>query len=151
MRCPRCGFEDSKVVDSRPGREGGTIRRRRECLACSGRFTTYERVEVMLPQVVKRDGRREPFERDKIAAGLGIACRKRPIPVEQLDALMDRVERRLSEKNEREVSASVIGDLVLDELRDVDDVAYLRFASVYLSFESLDEFVAEAARVDRQR
>lgn len=151
MRCPRCGFEDSKVVDSRPGRDGGTIRRRRECLECAARFTTYERVEIVLPQIVKRDGRREPFSRDKVAAGLRVACRKRPVSAETLEGLIDRVEKRLNERNEREVRASVVGDLVMDELRDVDDVAYLRFASVYLSFETLGEFVAEAARVDRQR
>lgn len=151
MRCPRCAHAESKVVDSRPGRDGAAIRRRRECLACGARFTTYERLELTLPLIVKRDGRREMFAPDKVLSGLRRACQKRPVTAETLDAVVERIEFSLADAQEREVPASRIGDLIMEELKQIDDVAYLRFASVYQSFDSIRDFLAEAARVDRQR
>lgn len=149
MRCPRCGTQDSKVVDSRPDKVGDSIRRRRECLECAVRFTTYERLEVTLPLLVKRDGRREMFAREKVLSGLRRACQKRPISAETLDAVVDRVEATLADAQEREVPVSLVGDVIMRELKTIDGVAYLRFASVYQSFETIGEFLAEAARVDR--
>lgn len=149
MRCPRCGEADTKVVDSRQSKTGDAIRRRRECLECEARFTTYERLEVMLPLLVKRDGRREPFSRDKVLVGLRRACEKRPVTAETLDTIVDRVEHALGEVSEREVPVRRVGDLVMEELLKLDDVAYLRFASVYLSFASIGEFLAEATRVEQ--
>ncbi|MFT6399827.1 MAG: transcriptional repressor NrdR [Bradymonadia bacterium] len=145
MRCPQCGEDDDKVVDSRQSREGDAIRRRRECLQCNLRFTTYETVERTMPLVVKRDDRREPFERDKIRRALGIACQKRPVSAAEIDALIHRVEERVAASGEREVSARFVGDIVIDELQAVDGVAYVRFASVYYSFDDINEF-AQAVR-----
>jgi transcriptional repressor NrdR len=149
MRCPRCGTQDSKVVDSRPDKSGDSIRRRRECLECAARFTTYERLEITLPLLVKRDGRREIFAREKVLSGLRRACQKRPVSAETLDAVVDRVEAALADAQEREIPVSVVGDVIMSELKTIDGVAYLRFASVYHSFDTIGEFLAEAARVDR--
>jgi len=141
MKCPFCGHLDSKVIDSRLSKEGDITRRRRECDQCQKRFTTYERVEETLPLVVKKDGRREPFERTKIVNGLLKACEKRPISVEVIEKIVTRIESELIEKGEREVPAASIGERVMEELKGLDDVAYVRFASVYRSFKDIGEFV----------
>jgi transcriptional repressor NrdR len=143
VKCPFCISPDSKVVDSRPDKDGSAIRRRRECEACGRRFTTHERVEEILPQVVKRDGRREPFDRMKLVAGLKKACEKRPVSVETIEAMVDRVEARLMESGEKELPSTSIGELVMQELHGVDQVAYVRFASVYRSFKDITEFMSE--------
>jgi transcriptional repressor NrdR len=145
VRCPFCGEKEDKVIDSRVSREGDVIRRRRECVACGRRFTTYERVEEMLPLVVKKDGRREAFDRVKIMAGLKRACEKRPIPAEALDRLVEGIEARLQEEGRKEVPSGEIGEAVMGALRLLDPVAYVRFASVYREFRGVDEFT-EALR-----
>jgi len=139
VRCPACGNTSSKVVDSRPAPDGDAIRRRRSCERCGARFTTWERIEELVPLVVKRDGRREPFQRDKLRRSLSIACRKRPVSADQIERIVARIADAVSE---REVSSEDIGQLVLVELGEIDEVAYARFASVYLRFESLEEFRA---------
>jgi len=143
MKCPFCGFADTKVVDSRLGREGNNIRRRRECVDCERRFTTYERVEETLPLVVKKDGRREPFDRLKIISGMQRACEKRPVSISTIEKLVDRLEVTLQESGEKEIEASRIGKAVMDALHDIDEVAYVRFASVYRQFKDINEFMAE--------
>lgn len=143
MRCPWCGHPEDRVVDSREAQEGQVTRRRRECLACGRRFTTYERVEDVLPQVVKKDGRREPFDRRKIVDGLQRACQKRPVSREQIDELVSAVERRVQELGEREVASHVVGEAVMEKLRALDPVAYVRFASVYRAFTDVGEFMSE--------
>ena len=143
MKCPYCGFSDSKVVDSRPDKGGATIKRRRECESCAKRFTTHERVEEVLPLVTKRDGRREPFDRMKLIAGIQKACEKRPVSVETIEKLVDRLEIRMQESGEREVGATTLGEWVMAELHGVDQVAYVRFASVYRSFKDISEFMVE--------
>ena len=147
MRCPFCQAIEDKVVDTRPSDNEQVIRRRRECNGCTRRFTTYERIEEMLPMVVKKDGRREPFDRAKLLAGLKKACEKRPVPIEALTAEVDTVERTLVELGEKEVPSSKLGDASLAALRRLDDVAYLRFASVYLSFRDAGELMREVQRV----
>ena len=143
MRCPFCTLADSKVVDSRPDKGGATIRRRRECESCGKRFTTHERIEEILPLVLKKDGRREQFDRIKIIAGIQKACEKRPVSVEVIERLTDRLEARLQEGSEREVPTKTIGEWVMNELHEIDEVAYVRFASVYRSFKDINEFMAE--------
>lgn len=143
MRCPYCTSLDNKVVDSRMGKEGEAIRRRRECLKCGGRFTTYERVEEVLPSVIKKDGRREPFDRSKILSGLKKACEKRPISMEVLERSADEIEKALQEKGLKEVPSTVIGEEVMERLHRLDEVAYVRFASVYRSFKDINEFMSE--------
>jgi transcriptional repressor NrdR len=143
MRCPFCSAIEDKVVDTRPSDNDQVIRRRRECLGCGRRFTTYERVDEILPLVVKKDGRREPFDRGKIASGLKKACSKRPVPVEVIEKATERIERALEEAGEKEIPSSRIGDAVMAELHDIDDVAYVRFASVYRSFRDVNELMAE--------
>jgi transcriptional repressor NrdR len=143
MRCPFCKGADSKVLDSRESMEGAVIRRRRECLECRKRFTTYERVEELAPLVVKKDGRREPFDREKLLAGLQKAVEKRPVSMDQLEALVAEVEVRLQERGEKEVPSSAIGEEVMRRLRTLDQVAYVRFASVYRSFRDIEEFMDE--------
>ncbi len=143
MRCPYCGHLEDRVVDSREAEQGHATRRRRECLRCSRRFTTYERVEDVLPQVVKKDGRREPFDRKKIVEGLKRACQKRPVSAEQIEALAIDVERRLQEMGEKEIPAAAIGEAVMERLRALDPVAYVRFASVYRAFRDVGEFMSE--------
>ena len=145
MRCPRCGHLDDRVIDSRQSPPGDNIRRRRECLACTYRFTTYERLEVFLPQVVKRDGRREPYQREKLLAGLVRACEKRPISADALNQVADRIERHIGELGVREVEAKVLGDALMEELKGLDGVAYVRFASVYRSYSDISEFLTELA------
>jgi transcriptional repressor NrdR len=145
MRCPFCAEQEDKVVDSRVNRDGILIRRRRECLGCHRRYTTYERVEEVLPVVVKKDGRREPFDRGKILQGLKKACEKRPVPVAVLEEIADRVEKRVQESGEPEVSSRVIGENVMAHLHRVDQVAYVRFASVYREFKDVTQFMDELA------
>ena len=140
MNCPFCRHDDSRVVDSRPVEEGTLIRRRRECLDCGRRFTTYERTDEIAYMVVKRDGRREKFERQKVLDGLLKACEKRPVSTGAIEALADRIETALQDRPEREMSTHDIGGMVMDGLRTLDKVAYVRFASVYRSFEDVDEF-----------
>lgn len=147
MRCPRCNHVDDRVVDSRQSPLGDAIRRRRECLQCGHRFTTHERVELQLPAIVKRDERREPFCRDKLAAGLARACEKRPITIDTQARVIERIERRLAESGEREVPSAVVGDAMMEELKGLDGVAYLRFASVYRSYQDIREFLEEISRV----
>jgi transcriptional repressor NrdR len=131
------------VIDSRLGKEGNNIRRRRECIQCERRFTTYERVEEILPLVVKKDGRRQPFERLKVIAGIQRACEKRPVSIATIEKIVDQIERQLQESGDREVDSSRIGKAVMDALHDIDEVAYVRFASVYRQFKDLNEFMAE--------
>jgi transcriptional repressor NrdR len=151
MRCPFCSATEDKVVDTRPSDNEQIIRRRRECVSCSRRFTTYERVEETLPLIVKKDGRREPFDRNKLMSGLKKACEKRPVPMEALDRVIDDVERALHDLGEKEVPSTKIGDAVLARLRDLDEVAYLRFASVYLSFRDAGELLNEVQRLMRSK
>lgn len=143
MKCPFCGFIDTRVVDSRLGREGNSIRRRRECIECVRRFTTYERVEEMLPLVIKKDGRREHFDRSKIIAGMQRACEKRPVSIATIEKTVDTLELRFQEAGEREVVSSRIGEAVMAALREMDEVAYVRFASVYRQFKDINEFMSE--------
>ena len=151
MKCPFCAELENKVIDSRLSNQGAVIRRRRECLGCSRRFTTYERVEEILPMVVKKDGRREAFDRVKVLEGLKLACNKRPVSAEQLETLVDGIERRLQEMGEKEVPTSVIGEAVVRELARLDEVAYVRFASVYRSFKDLGEFMSELKELIHER
>ncbi len=143
MKCPFCGHPDSKVVDSRPDKGGAAIRRRRECESCAKRFTTHERVEEMLPLICKKDGRREPFDRMKVVAGISKACEKRPVSIEEIERMADRLETRLQESGEREVPSAQVGEWIMKELHDTDEVAYVRFASVYRSFKDISEFMDE--------
>ena len=143
MKCPFCGGADDRVVDSRESREGQVIRRRRECAACGRRFTSYETIEEIPYVVVKKDGRREPFDRKKLRAGLVKACEKRPVAAARLDAIVDEIEMRLHDSEEREMATSQIGSFVMERLRELDKVAYVRFASVYRKFEDVDEFLTE--------
>lgn len=149
MKCPFCGHLESKVTDSRAGTAGDVIRRRRECEGCARRFTTYERVEEVLPLVVKKDGRREPFERQKVQGGLRRACDKRAVPVARLEQIVDAIERELMESGEKEVSANHVADRVMNHLRSLDPVAYVRFASVYRQFRDIDELQREIDQLSR--
>jgi transcriptional repressor NrdR len=151
VRCPFCRDLENRVVDSRLGKDGDAIRRRRHCERCGRRFTTYERVEEALPMVVKKDGRREPFERAKIVNGIKRACEKRPVSVDTIEALADAIERQLQESGEREVTSRAIGEAVMREMHDVDGVAYVRFASVYRSFRDVHEFMHELEELIAQR
>ncbi|RMH37594.1 MAG: transcriptional repressor NrdR [Nitrospirae bacterium] len=141
MKCPFCNQHEDKVIDSRIAREGEVIRRRRECLSCHRRYTTYERIEESLPMVVKKDNRREPFDRAKILAGLKKACEKRPVSISALNAAVDRIEKRLQDRGETEISSRDVGEEVMRELRELDPVAYVRFASVYREFKDIDQFM----------
>jgi transcriptional repressor NrdR len=143
VRCPYCGHLEDKVVDSREAQDGQATRRRRECLGCGRRFTTYERIEDVLPQVVKKDGRREAFDRAKIVEGVATACQKRPVSAEEIEALVSAVERDVQELGEREIRTSAIGEAVMRRLRALDEVAYVRFASVYRAFRDVGEFMSE--------
>jgi len=151
LKCPFCRDLENKVIDSRLAQEGDVIRRRRECLECHRRFTTYERAEDALPMVVKKDGRRESFDRMKIVAGLKRACEKRPVSMEQIETIVDRIERRLQERGERELQSSVVGEAVMRELHGLDTVAYVRFASVYRSFQDIGEFMEELEQLIKER
>ena len=150
MRCPRCGHSDTRVVDSRLVREGDSIRRRRECESCTGRFTTYEYAELNIPAVVKADGAREPWDREKVMRGLDRACQKRPVTQEQREEIVARIERELAASLENEVPSRRIGELVMGELQRIDGVAWVRFASVYLSFQDIGEFIQAVERHAQQ-
>lgn len=143
MKCPFCDYKETKVVDSRISRDGAAIRRRRECLKCKKRFTTYEYVEKVPLLVVKKDGRRQPFDRTKVIAGLVKACEKRPIGIEKIESLVIEIERAIQKKYEREVNASVIGEIIMEKLAGLDEVAYVRFASVYRQFRDVNQFMNE--------
>jgi transcriptional repressor NrdR len=143
MRCPVCGKVEDRVIDSRLGRDNSVIRRRRECLHCRKRFTTYERIEEIFPYVIKKDGRREPFDRRKIVEGMRRACEKRPISINRIEAVADGIEQELMERPEKEIPVAFIGERVMEALRWMDDVAYVRFASVYRSFRDIHEFMKE--------
>lgn len=143
MRCPHCGHKEDKVVDSRATQEESAIRRRRECLKCGKRFTTYEYVEEVSLLVVKKDGRREPFDRKKILAGITRACEKRPVSMERMEDIVTQVERQIQKKSDREVPSSRIGEMVMERLKAIDDVAYVRFASVYRQFKDVGQFMVE--------
>lgn len=143
MKCPYCSQNNDRVVDSRESREGATIRRRRECLECNRRFTSYEQIESIPYMVVKADGRRQEFDHDKLLGGILRACEKRPIPPKQLEELVTSIENRLHQKEEREMSTREIGNLIMKRLRELDPVAYVRFASVYRRFEDIGAFVEE--------
>jgi len=151
LKCPFCGHLDSKVIDSRLGAGGDVTRRRRECEDCGRRFTTYERVEEVLPLIVKKDGRREGFDRGKVLAGLRRACEKRPVALERIEAVVDAIERALMETGEKEVPSQLVGEKVMAELRTLDEIAYVRFASVYRRFEDIAELRAELERIERSR
>lgn len=150
MRCPRCGHKEDKVIDSRASRDGSTIRRRRECGKCGHRYTTYEEVERTRLMVIKRDGRREEFSREKLLNGIRRACQKRPISEQTLESLVDKIVEQLSNEFESEVSSEIIGARVMDELKLVDPIAYVRFASVYRRFEEVGEFVQAVKKLEKK-
>jgi transcriptional repressor NrdR len=143
MKCPFCTHDDTRVVDSRLGKEGNNIRRRRECIECEKRFTTYERVEETLPLVIKKDGRRETFDRQKIISGIQRACEKRPVSISTIERVVDQMEVSLQESGEKEIDASRIGEAIMEALQSLDEVAYVRFASVYRQFRDINEFMSE--------
>lgn len=143
MKCPYCGYDESKVIDSRPVEEGDSIRRRRECLKCEKRFTTYEKIESVPIMVIKKDKSREPFSREKLMSGLLKACEKRPVPTDRLEALTNDIENIIANTMEREITSSQIGELVMDRLKNLDEVAYVRFASVYRQFKDISTFMKE--------
>lgn len=150
MRCPFCGTDDTKVVDSRLANEGYQVRRRRECQKCAERFTTFESAELVMPRVIKSDGRREPFDEDKLRGGMQVALEKRPVKTEDIEAAVTHIKRHLIELGEREVPARVIGEQVMNELRELDQVAFVRFASVYRSFQDVNAFREELDRLENE-
>ena len=151
MKCPFCGHPEDKVVDSREGKEGHVVRRRRECLSCSRRFTTYERIDEIPFMVVKKDGRREPFDRTKLMTGLLRACEKRPVSMTALEKIVEEIETLVQESPEKELAASAIGERLMERLKEMDQVAYVRFASVYRQFGDLNEFMEELKGLLEQR
>jgi len=151
MKCPFCQHDDNKVVDSREGPDSDSIRRRRECLGCNRRFTTYERIDQVMPMVVKKDDRRESWDRQKVLAGLQKACEKRPVPADAIEHAIAQVERRVAEAASREIPSSAIGEEVMEALKVLDDVAYVRFASVYKSFRDIEEFMDALETISNER
>jgi transcriptional repressor NrdR len=151
MKCPFCHETDNRVIDSRLSKDSNMIRRRRECSHCNRRFTTYERVEEMMPLVVKKDGRRESYDRIKIINGLKRACEKRPVSINTIETIADHIERNLQERGEKEIPSSAIGETLMRELHDTDQVAYVRFASVYRSFKDINEFMVELEELIKER
>ena len=147
MKCPYCGHPESKVIDSRPADENASIRRRRECLSCAKRFTTYETVESLPMVVIKKDGSRQSFDRQKVLRGMIRACEKRPVPLAELERIADEVEQELQNGMDREITTVHIGELVMEKLRGLDQVAYVRFASVYRQFKDIDTFMAELSKL----
>jgi len=143
MKCPACQYNETKVVDSRLNGEGTSIRRRRECLKCEKRFTTYEYVEHVPLMIVKRDGRRQPFDREKIISGIVKACEKRPVSIDKIEAITDDIGRAIQKKYDREVDAKAVGELIMEKLAELDEVAYVRFASVYRQFRDVNQFMSE--------
>jgi transcriptional repressor NrdR len=151
MRCPYCTKVDNKVIDSRLSKDGRTIRRRRECIGCGRRFTTYEKLEEVLPMVVKKDGRREPFNREKIASGIKKACQKRPVSITKIEEFVDSLELFFQEMGRKEIESKEIGEKVINALKEWDEVAYVRFASVYRQFRDINEFMAELEGILKAR
>ena len=151
MKCPFCSFEESKVIDSRPTDEGERIRRRRECLKCGKRFTTYEVIETVPVVVIKKDASRQPFDRNKLLNGLLRACEKRPVPLETLERIVDEIETLLQNSLDREVPSTLIGTYAMDKLKKVDEVAYVRFASVYREFKDINTFMDELNKIKAER
>ncbi len=147
MRCPFCEHPDTRVIDSRPTEEGHAIRRRRECDGCNKRFTTYEKVEEMIFMVIKKDGSREAFDRSKVLNGIIKACEKRPVPIADIEKIVDDIERGLNNMMEKEVESKLIGEVIMEHLKDLDEVAYVRFASVYRQFKDVNTFVAEIEKL----
>jgi transcriptional repressor NrdR len=147
MKCPFCSHEENKVVDSRPAQEGHAVRRRRECLKCAERFTTYEYIEDIALTVTKSDDRREPFDRNKLLGGIKLACNKRPISIKKIEAIVDEVEADLRKLSKNEIPSSKIGELVMNKLREIDEIAYVRFASVYRKFQDKTEFINELKKM----
>lgn len=151
MRCPFCGHDEDKVIDSRPAEEGAAIRRRRECIHCGNRFTTYEKIENLPLMVIKKDGSRQPFNRDKMIAGIMKSCEKRPVSIEQIELLVDSIENRYQNSLKREVSSREIGERVMEGLKEIDEVAYVRFASVYRQFKDVSSFLQELNEILRKQ
>jgi transcriptional repressor NrdR len=151
MKCPFCENQDTKVIDSRPTEEGQAIRRRRECDKCLKRFTTYEKIEQMLLMVVKKDGRRETFDRDKVLSGIVKACEKRHVPMAEIEKVVDSIERGLTNTMEKEIASTFIGELIMENLKQIDEVAYVRFASVYRQFTDASTFVAEIEKLFKSK
>ena len=151
MKCPYCAEIDNKVIDSRLSKDGRTIRRRRECIACSRRFTTYEKLEEVLPMVIKKDGRREPFNREKIISGIKKACQKRPISITKIEEFVDSLELYFQELGKKEIESSEVGENVINNLKEWDEVAYVRFASVYRQFRDINEFMMELEGILKSR
>ncbi len=147
MRCPFCDYTDSKVIDSRPAEEGTSIRRRRECIKCNKRFTTYEKIENLPVMVIKKDESREQFDRNKLLTGIIKACEKRPVATEKMVEIVDRIEAEIQSMMDREVTSTQIGEMVMDELKNTDDVAYVRFASVYRQFKDINTFLEEVKKL----
>lgn len=147
MKCPFCGHEENKVVDSRPVQEGRAVRRRRECLECKERFTTYEYIEAVTLTVIKSDDRREPFDRHKVIQGIKLACNKRPVSLKKIEAMVSEIEASLSEMSKNEVTSKYVGELVMEKLKEVDEIAYVRFASVYRKFADTTEFLEELTKL----
>jgi transcriptional repressor NrdR len=150
VRCPFCSSDDSRVVDSRLADDGDSVRRRRECSRCGARFTTYERAELRLPQIIKSDGRREPFSEDKLRGGMSRALEKRPVDAEAIERVIGRIRHKLLSSGEREIKSRVVGEWVMEELKELDPVAYVRFASVYRSFQDLNAFSEEVERLQKE-
>lgn len=151
MYCPFCAANDTKVIDSRLVADGHQVRRRRECLACHERYTTFESAELVMPRIIKRDGSREPFNEDKMLSGLTRALEKRPVSMEQIEQAVNKLKSQMRATGEREISSEMLGDLIMGQLKELDKVAYLRFASVYLSFEDISEFADEITRLGKEK
>lgn len=147
MKCPFCGHEEDKVVDSRTAQDGRAVRRRRECLKCKERFTTYEYIENVVLTVIKSDERREPFDRQKLVNGIKLACNKRPVSAKKIEAIVDEIETALQERSKSEVTSKYVGELVMEKLKEVDEIAYVRFASVYRKFQDKTEFLEELKKL----
>ena len=151
MKCPYCGCDDTRVMDSRPAEDGSSIRRRRECTACGKRFSTYERIENFMIMVVKKDNTREPYDRTKVERGILNACHKRPVSAEQITSLLDELENKILNTGEKEVPSSMIGEFIMEKLQELDAVAYVRFASVYREFKDVDTFAKEIAKLLKKK
>jgi len=151
MKCPFCGNDEDKVIDSRPADEGLAIRRRRECMSCNERFTTYEKVENLPLVVIKKDGTRQPFDRDKIISGIMKACEKRPVSTEQVESIVNSIESQTQNSLKREISSNELGEMVMDKIKDIDEVAYVRFASVYRQFKDVNSFFNELSDIIKKR
>lgn len=150
MKCPNCNMDNDRVIDSRPVLNGEAIRRRRECLNCGQRFTTFEYIEQIPLMVIKSDGRREPYDREKLIKGIVLACRKRPISQEKIQEIVNLIEKEMIDNNQLEIESKYLGERVLDYLKKIDEVAYVRFASVYKNFQSIDEFISEIKKIKKE-